>query len=211
MKNKKHTLLKLFPAGIFLCLPLVLTAQDNPENDVPDIEEPPIEVPQGPPADVQEFLDSLRELQDSFLAVVQAEYDSGEMRAAAIQEWISENRNVIDDLEEVQESVNVEAAGVVLPDEALAERQGPSENAVDLEALLEEKLANVARGNEDLQDKLELAELDREERLAALMQARDERLAEMEAAKELARQKREEARENGQGDRRNDDDAPGGG
>ena len=211
MKKTNHTLLKLFPAGLILCAPFALIAQDIPEVEDPRRDGPPIEVPQGPPADVQDFLDSLSELQASFLAVVQADYDSGQLRAAAIQEWLEENRIMLDDLEDIQETVNVSGAGVVLPEEALADRPGPSQKAVDLQALLDEKLANVTADNEALQNALESAELDREERLAALMEARDARLADMEAAKELARQKRDEARRNSQGDRRTDDDPPGGG
>ena len=241
MKKNKDTLIKMLSLGLALSVPFALSAQDIPEDppppppvdlpedpppppedvpedpppplpdDLPDGEEPELPEEDGPPQRIVDFL----ELRSEFLEVVKGTYESGEARAQAITDWLAENGPAIDELEDAQEAANIAGESIELPDEAVVgERPEASQNMVDLEALLEDKLYAVANDNEALKQALETAELDRQARLDALMEARDARLAEVDAAREAAKAKRDEARENSQGDRRSDedlDDLPGGG
>lgn len=199
--------MKRITAGCLVAaIPGLLIAQDtgvdlpvDPGNDIPV---------EGPPADVQDYIDSLEILKASFLDTVQGEYDSAEDRAAAIQTWLVENVDVINGIDAAQAEVDLASEGVNPEDVVPSARPEASENMVDLESLLAEKLALVEADNETLSENLAAAEADLETRLEALKDARDSRLADMEAARNLARQKRDEARSNSQGDRRADDDLP---
>jgi hypothetical protein len=176
------------PAGAGDETPEDLPGDEEPPEDVPGDEEPPVDlpdgagppddVPQGPPAEIQEFIDAMKGLQGEFLEVVHAEYESGEARAAAIQEWIDLNKAELESIEAAKDAFEREADLIEVPD---------TELAVDVEEDLEEFEENEEALENSLGAIMEQEYSSPEERLAAIQQWRSEHEAEL-AAQEASRQ-----------------------